>query len=65
MSAACLIRDLDSGERIPIRNVRPQNCRSCAFREICPAPDSELVDAWFERVPPKRDRETIQEEAKV
>lgn len=64
VSAAKLIRDLDSGETLPIRNVKPQNCNGCSFREICPAPDSELVDALYERTPPKRLRST-QEEASL
>jgi hypothetical protein len=64
VSAAKLIRDLDSGELFPVRNSKPQNCRGCAFREICPAPDGGLVDALFERTEPKRFREpTIEEGA--
>jgi PD-(D/E)XK nuclease superfamily len=61
VSAAKLIRDLDSGELYPVRNAKPQNCRGCAFKEICPAPDPGLVDALFERVPPKRDRDPEEE----
>lgn len=57
VSAAKLIHDLDTGKLWPVRNSRPQNCRGCRFREICPAPDSELVEALFARVPAKRDRE--------
>lgn len=56
VSAAKLIRDLDSGELWPVRNAKPQNCRGCRFREICPSPDNELVDALYERVPAKRSR---------
>jgi hypothetical protein len=57
VSAAKLIRDLDSGELYPVRNSKPQNCRGCAFKDICPAPDNGLVDALYERLPPKRERE--------
>jgi hypothetical protein len=55
-SGGKLIQMLDSGELFPVRNSKPQNCRGCAFREICPAPDPALVDALFERTPAKRDR---------
>jgi len=54
------IRDLDVGDLYPIRNPSPMRCPGCAFREICPTPDdTDLVDALFERVPAKRDRELI------
>jgi len=56
VSAAKLIQQLDSGELFPVRNSRPQNCRGCAFKEICPSPDNDLVDVLFERVPAKRER---------
>lgn len=59
VSAAKLIHQLDSGQLWPVRNSKPQNCQGCRFRDICPAPDSELVDALFERVPAKRDRERV------
>lgn len=56
-SAAKLIRDLDSGELAPIRNVSAMNCNGCRFREICPHPEDELyVDTLFERTIPKRKR---------
>ena len=55
VSAAKLIRDLDSGELWPIRNVSQAHCNGCAFRSICPAPgDRLLVDSQFERRVPKR-----------
>jgi hypothetical protein len=51
---------IDSGQIYPVRNVKPQNCRGCRFREICNEPnDTELVDALFKRVPAKRDREEL------
>jgi hypothetical protein len=51
------VRDADAG-RYPVRNVRPQNCNGCAFKEICNNPqETEMVDALFERVPAKRDRQ--------
>lgn len=56
VSAAQLVRDLDSGVRHPIRNPSQPNCGGCFFREICPAPDPDLIDALFVRKPPKRDR---------
>jgi|SRR5215469_209534 len=55
VSAAKLIHDLDVGTLFPIRNAKPANCRSCAFRKICPNPgDRMLVDSLFVRKPPKR-----------
>lgn len=48
---------IDSGQIFPVRNVKPQNCRGCRFREICNEPkDTELVDSLFLRKPAKRDR---------
>jgi CRISPR/Cas system-associated exonuclease Cas4 (RecB family) len=48
---------LDSGQTYPVRNVKPQNCNGCRFREICNDPhDKELVDSLFDRRPPKRNR---------
>lgn len=64
VSAAKLIRDLDSGEMLPIRNVRPQNCNGCFFREICPNPDDAVVGSMFERTVPKRDRPPLEEAEK-
>jgi hypothetical protein len=58
VSAAKLIRDLDSGELYPVRNAQPQLCRSCRFVEACPAPDDALyIDTIYERTVPKRLRD--------
>ena len=58
--AARLIHQLDTGEIPPLRNVSRIHCGGCQFREICAAPrDTAYVDALFERVPAKRDRESI------
>lgn len=58
VSASKLIRDLDSGELWPTRNVSRPHCNGCAYRQICPAPgDRLLVDSQFERRPPKRLRD--------
>jgi hypothetical protein len=58
VSAAKLIRDLDSGELTPIRNAAPHLCNGCAYREVCPTPDDELyVEALYERTEPKRSRQ--------
>lgn len=52
------IAAIDSGQIFPVRNVKPQNCRGCRFREICNEPnDVDLVEALFDRVPAKRNRE--------
>lgn len=53
---------LDSGQTYPVRNVKPQNCNGCRFREICNDPhDKDLVDGLFDRRPPKRDRKPDEE----
>lgn len=55
---------VDSGEVYPVRNVKPQNCKGCRFREICNDPhDTDLVDSLFDRRPPKRDRDPENKEA--
>lgn len=55
--AAQMIRDLDSGNRYPIRNGSVQNCRGCRFKEICKEPRNDfVVAAAFEKRPAKRDR---------
>lgn len=52
------IAAIDSGQVYPVRNVKPQNCNGCRFREICNDPsDKELVDSLFERKPAKRNRD--------
>lgn len=57
------VGDLDNG-RLPIRTPHPAHCRGCSFREICPNPhDRPLVDANFQRVAPKRDRDLTLPEA--
>lgn len=49
---------VDSGQTYPVRNVKPQNCNGCRFREICNDPsDTELVDSLFTRRPAKRDKD--------
>ena len=64
VSAAKLIRDLDSGELHPVRHATTMTCPSCRYRDICPTPEDELyVDSLFERTVPKRDRQPEPEEA--
>jgi len=58
VSAAKLIRDLDSGTLMPIRHASRMNCGGCRYREICAEPSDRLfVDSLFERTVPKRLRE--------
>lgn len=61
-SAAKLIHELDTARIFPLRNVKASNCNGCTFRQICANPDSELVDAVFERRPAKRDRPRREEQ---
>ena len=61
VSAARLIQQLDSGDLFPVRNPSPSRCGGCAFKEICDEPTDDLVDAYFWRVPPKRDRSDKEE----
>ena len=57
VSVAKTIRDLDSGERYPVRNTQPQICRGCRYFEACPNPhDTAYLDTLFVRRAPKRDR---------
>lgn len=50
------VQALDSGLIYPTRNVKPQLCNGCRFREICNHPeDRDVVEALFNRVPAKRD----------
>jgi hypothetical protein len=58
ISAAKLIRDLDSGDLYPLRNARPAVCSGCPYTEICDDPRSSFVDTQFNRRPPKHERET-------
>lgn len=59
VSAAQLVRDLDSGARWPIRNPSRARCPGCAFAPICADPEPDLIDALYERTVPKRDRATV------
>lgn len=60
------IADLDSHRRYPVRATRPANCNGCFFKEICGDPhETELVDALFERTPPKRERDPKQQREEV
>jgi hypothetical protein len=57
VSAAKLIRDLDSGELEPLRHATKMTCNGCRFKAVCDHPeDSLFVDSLFERGTPKRDR---------
>lgn len=56
-SVGSLIHQLDTGALFPVRNPSPLRCPGCAFRDICGDDgDTELVDALFERRPPKHER---------
>jgi CRISPR/Cas system-associated exonuclease Cas4 (RecB family) len=55
VSAAMLIRDLDLGNRYPLRNAQPYICRGCRFKEVCPNPGDDLyLDTLYARTVPKR-----------
>jgi hypothetical protein len=55
VTAAKLIRDLDSGDHYPIRNGKRANCNNCKFVGLCMDPrNNYLVDSLFERTEPKR-----------
>jgi uncharacterized protein YifE (UPF0438 family) len=57
VSAAKTIRDLDSGERWPVRNTQIQLCRNCKFLEACVNPhDRPYLSQFFEYRTPKRFR---------
>jgi hypothetical protein len=57
VSAAAQVQQFDSGALYPIRNPSVMRCPGCAFQSICGQPsDTELVDALFNRVPPKAER---------
>jgi hypothetical protein len=57
VSAAQIVRDLDSGRLVPIRNGTRANCGGCRFKPICLEPDNDFaVNSQYVRVPPKRDR---------
>lgn len=57
-SVGSLIHQLDTGALFPVRNPSPMRCPGCAYRDICGGGegDTELVDALFERRPPKHER---------
>jgi hypothetical protein len=59
-SLARLTHQHDTGALTPVRNPNERNCNRCRYGAICDDPfDRDLVDALYERVPPKRDREEI------
>jgi hypothetical protein len=59
-SVAHLAAQFDSRVLFPVRNPSQFRCPSCAFREICANPqDADLVDALYERVPAKKDRQEV------
>lgn len=61
VSLAQQIQSFDAHKTYPVRDVRKQNCNGCRFAEICNHPeDADLVDALFDRKPPKRDLPEIQ-----
>lgn len=60
MASAVYVNMLDDGRLRPVRNPNPMRCPGCAYREICDTPeDADLIDALFDRLPPKRDREPV------
>ena len=59
-TVARLVHMYDNGQLVPMRNANQRNCRGCRYRTICADPfDTELVDALYDRVPPKRLREEV------
>lgn len=55
---ARLVHQYDHHQLLPMRNPNERNCRGCRFKAICDDPfDTELVDALYERRPPKHLRE--------
>lgn len=57
-SVANLAGQFDSGLLFPVRNPSQFRCPGCAYRDICNTPtDADLVDALFDRVPAKKDRQ--------
>ena len=57
-SVANLAGQFDSGLLYPVRNPSQFRCPSCAFKDVCNTPnDADLVDALFDRVPAKKDRQ--------
>lgn len=65
VSAARLIRDLDSGLMYPIRNAKAATCGYCDFKGICNDPkDGLFIEQSFRRSVPKRLREPKPSDAK-
>lgn len=59
-SVANLAGQFDSGLLYPTRNPSQFRCPGCAFNSICNSPtDADLVDALFDRVPAKKDRQEV------
>ena len=56
VSAAKQIHAMETRQLFPLRNAKRQNCGWCPYRDVCPSPNNELIDALFERLPPKKDR---------
>lgn len=57
-SVANLIGQFDSNLLYPTRNPSQFRCPSCAYKDICNTPtDADLVDALYDRVPAKRNRQ--------
>lgn len=55
VTAAQIIRDLDSGHFAPIRNGKQSTCNRCKFSGICLDPtNSYLIDSVYTRTEPKR-----------
>lgn len=61
VSSGQQIRDFDVADRYPVRNPSPMFCGGCEFRDVCSTSgsDTDLVEALFERVKPKKDREPV------
>jgi hypothetical protein len=56
VSLGLQVAAFDAERNYPVRSVKTANCNGCRFREICNHPeDAEVVDALFDRVPPKRE----------
>jgi CRISPR/Cas system-associated exonuclease Cas4 (RecB family) len=56
VGAARLIQELDTGRLYPLRHPGRARCPGCPFKDICGTPDDEvLIDALFDRRPPKKD----------
>lgn len=56
VSLGLQVAAFDAERNYPVRNVKPQNCNGCRFKEICNSPeDAAVVDVLFDRVPPKRE----------